>query len=208
MCWNWHQLWDLCQLQLQKASLFWLILQNVIIYKMTKLFEVHALRRVGEIEPRNGLKVRNFLTYVNLNTKITFRKTDLRIRFTHIGTWNENLLTDLRIRFTNNDVKRKSLNWFTYSFYEYRRVKRKSMNWFTHSFYAYWCVKRKSVNCFTYSLYAFVLRIRLMQTEAWNENPYRFTYSFDAYWRLKRKSVLLFVACQSCREMAEHNSGS
>ena len=31
--------------------MFLLIFQNVVIYKMTELFEVYALRRVGEIEP-------------------------------------------------------------------------------------------------------------------------------------------------------------
>ena len=29
-----------------------MIFQNVVIYKMTKLFEVYAFRRVGEIEPQ------------------------------------------------------------------------------------------------------------------------------------------------------------
>ena len=38
--------------KLQKARPFLLTLQNVVNYKSTKLFEVKALGRVGEIEPR------------------------------------------------------------------------------------------------------------------------------------------------------------
>ena len=37
--------------KLQKVRTFLIIFQNVVIYQITKLFDVDALRRVGEIEP-------------------------------------------------------------------------------------------------------------------------------------------------------------
>ena len=37
--------------KLQKARPFLMFFHNIVIYKTTKLFEMYALRGVGEIEP-------------------------------------------------------------------------------------------------------------------------------------------------------------